>query len=175
MLEMRERILRIVPDASEVVSYGMPAFKLDGAIVAGLRCNKDGIGYYPFSGSVLKNFSRELSQYSQTKGALHIPLGKPLPLTVIRKLIKARISDCAVQRGEVDLDKYDEKDSYWRSLKLAAPARRGLIDNKIYKLSDLRQWTIEDFTTIHAIGPNAIAIIKKEMRKKKVSFKTRAK
>ena len=52
MLEMRKRILEIVPKAEEVVSYGMPAFKVDGKIVAGLLANKKHVGYYPFSGSI---------------------------------------------------------------------------------------------------------------------------
>ena len=56
MLEMRARILEIVPDVEEVVSYGMPAFRVTGNIVAGLLANKTYVGYYPFSGSVLPNF-----------------------------------------------------------------------------------------------------------------------
>ena len=98
MLELRKRILKVIPHAEEVVSYGMPAFKVSGSIVAGIKANKDYIGYYPFSGSVLKNFKRELSPYRQTKSAIHVPLEKPLPQTLIRKLITARISDCAIQQ-----------------------------------------------------------------------------
>ena len=94
MFEMRKRILKVVPDAEEVISYGMPAFKVHGHVVAGLLANKNHVGYYPFSGSVLANFSAELQRYSYTKSALHIPLDKPLPQTLITKLIKARISQC---------------------------------------------------------------------------------
>ncbi len=91
MLEMRKRILEIVPKAEEVVSYGMPAFKLDGNIVAGILANKSHIGYYPFSGSVLHLFEKELSGFKTTKSALHIPVDKPLSKTLLSKLIKARI------------------------------------------------------------------------------------
>ena len=171
MLELRKRILKVVPHAEEVVSYGMPAFKVSGAIVAGIKANKDYIGYYPFSGSVLKNFKKELSPYHQTKSAIHVPLEKPLPQALLKKLINARISDCAIQRGEVNLNKYEKLDANWRALKLAAPARRGLIDNKIFAITDLRRWTEKDFLAIHAMGPSAAQIIRKEMKKKSIRFK----
>ena len=92
MLEMRTRILEIVPDAIEVISYGMPAFKVGDHVVAGLLANKKHVGYYPFSGSILQLFSNELEKYSCTKSAIHVPIDKPLPKTLIKKLIKARLS-----------------------------------------------------------------------------------
>ena len=92
MLEMRDRILETIPDAEEVVSYGMPAFKVDGVVVAGLLAHKKHVGYYPFSGSILKLFTAELSKYSKTMSAIHVPIDKPLPKGLIKKLIKARIN-----------------------------------------------------------------------------------
>ena len=95
MLEMRKRILEIVPKAEEVVSYGMPAFKVDGKIVAGLLSNKKHVGYYPFSGSILHLFPDELAKFSTTKSALHVPVDKPLTKTLLSKLIKARLAQIA--------------------------------------------------------------------------------
>ncbi|WP_095670750.1 iron chaperone [Candidatus Planktophila lacus] len=92
MLEMRKRILEIVPDAQEVVSYGMPAFKVDETIVAGLLANKKHVGYYPFSGSILKLFPEELAGFSKTISAIHVPVDKPLTKTLMKKLIKARLT-----------------------------------------------------------------------------------
>ena len=92
MLELRERILEIVPDAEEVVSYGMPAFKVDDCIVAGLLVNKNHVGYYPFSGSILHLFNDELAKFRTTKSAIHVPVDKPLSKGLIKKLIKARIN-----------------------------------------------------------------------------------
>ena len=91
MIEMRNRILEVVPNAKEVISYGMPAFKVDGIIVVGLLAHKKHVGYYPFSGSILNQFPEELEKYSQTKSALHIPIDKPLSRTLIKKLIRARM------------------------------------------------------------------------------------
>ena len=92
MIEMRNRILEILPDAEEVISYGMPAFKVDGTVVAGLLANKNHVGYYPFSGSILKLFPEELAKYKKTMSAIHVPIDKPLPKGLLKKLIKARIN-----------------------------------------------------------------------------------
>lgn len=90
LLEMRQRVLAIVPNAVEVMKYNMPTFVVEGVPVCGLLANKKHIGYYPFSGSVLSQFPDVLEKYSTTLGALHVPLGKPLPKTLIAKLIRAR-------------------------------------------------------------------------------------
>lgn len=153
------------------MSYGMPAFKVNGNIVAGLRINKSSIGYYPFSGSVLKNFPGQLKTFKTTKASLQIPLGRPLKQSLIATLIKARISSCPVKRGQVNLGEYAKKDSYWRELKIAAPARRGLLDQKIIKLTDLRKLTWPEFQDIHGIGADASRKIKVAMKKRNISFK----
>ena len=161
MLAMRKSILEIIPKAEEVISYGMPAFKVDGNVVAGLLCNKNHVGYYPFSGSVIKLFPNELRGYTTTKSALHVPVDKPLTKTLLAKLIKARISQCPVKQGKVDLKKYESKDLVWRNLGLAAPARRGLVDKKILKVADLKKYSDQELAAIHGIGHNALAILKK--------------
>lgn len=101
MLEMRNRILELIPNAEEVVSYGMPAFKLDGVIVAGLLANKKHVGYYPFSGGILHLFPKELANFTTTKSAIHVPVDKPLPKTLIKKLIKARIAQDKPERAKL--------------------------------------------------------------------------
>lgn len=171
MLIMRRSILAIIPEAEEVISYGMPAFKVNGKVVAGILPAKNHVGYYPFSGSIVKLFPNDLKRYSTTKSAIHVPIDKPLSKTLLKKLIRARISQCQIKTGEVDSSKYSKFDHYWRTLGVAAPARRGLIDNKIFKLSDLRQWSRTDFMQIHAMGPKASSLIISEMQIKKVNFK----
>lgn len=93
MLEMRDRILEIVPEAREVISYGMPAFEVDGIVVAGLLANKKHVGYYPFSGSILKLFPDELEKYKKTLSAIHVPVDRPLPKGLLKKLVKARLQN----------------------------------------------------------------------------------
>jgi len=71
----------------------MPAFRVNGVVVAGFRATARGCSYYPFSGATLRSLSSELSSYSQTKGALHFSCDKPLPTSLVRKLIKARVAE----------------------------------------------------------------------------------
>lgn len=80
-------------------------------------------------------------------------------------------SKCEVVQGKVDLESYAKLDIYWRELGIAAPARRGLVDNKILTLNDLKRITESEFLQIHAIGPKATAIIHAEMRKRGVKFR----
>lgn len=166
MLTMRERILEIVPKAEEVVSYGMPAFKVNGVIVAGLLANKNHVGFYPFSGSVLKNFKNELINFSQTKSALHVPIDKPLTKSLLSKLIKARISNCAVTNGVEKPARYEKFDRVWQDLGLAAPARRALVNANIIKKADLKNWNYQDLSKLHGIGKNALTILKPFLAKK---------
>ena len=90
---LRKTIRSIVPRAEECFSYGMPAFRLDGAVVAGFQATSKGCSYYPFSGTTLQTLARELRDYSTTKSALHFTPDEPLPATLVRKLLKARIAE----------------------------------------------------------------------------------
>lgn len=174
MIAMRSRILAIVPNAEEVVSYGMPAFKVNGNIVAGIMAAKNHVGYYPFSGSVLHLFSPDLAKYTTTKSAIHVPIGKPLSKTLISKLIKARISQCPVKRGQVSLLRYEKLDGYWRDLGIAAPARRGLVDGKLYTLGDLKRVTESELLEIHGMGPKAADVIRRTMKRERIRFRPEA-
>lgn len=91
LLEMRMRILEVVPGADEIIKYGMPTFVLNEIEVAGLMFHKSHIGYYPYSGSTLQKFPEICAKYKTTKGALHVPIDKPLLKGEIKKLIKARL------------------------------------------------------------------------------------
>jgi len=92
---LRRTILEIVPDAEQVISYKVPAFRVDGRIVAGFAAFKDHLSYLPFSGSVLPELASELEGYTMTKSALHFPVDRPLPKTLVKKLIVARRSQAA--------------------------------------------------------------------------------
>jgi uncharacterized protein YdhG (YjbR/CyaY superfamily) len=87
---LRRTILEIVPDAEEVISYRVPAFRVDGRIVAGFAAFRNHLSYLPFSGSVLQELAGELEGHTMTKSALHFPVDRPLPEPLVRKLIAAR-------------------------------------------------------------------------------------
>ncbi len=92
---LRRTILEIVPDAEQVISYKVPAFRVEGRIVAGFAAFEDHLSYLPFSGSVLSELASELEGYTMTKSALHFPVDRPLPETIVRKLIAVRRSDAS--------------------------------------------------------------------------------
>jgi uncharacterized protein YdhG (YjbR/CyaY superfamily) len=98
LARVRRTILEIAPDAEETIYYGIPAFRVEGAVLAGFAAFRDHLSYLPFSGSVLAQLSDELSDYSMTKSALHFPIDQPLPNAVIKKLIEARRAEVC-QRG----------------------------------------------------------------------------
>jgi uncharacterized protein YdhG (YjbR/CyaY superfamily) len=93
---LRESILDALPEAQECISYRVPAFRLQGKVVAGFAAFKDHLSYLPFSGSVLPRLADELDGYSMTKSALHFDVDRPLPKTIVQKLIAARLEDAGL-------------------------------------------------------------------------------
>ena len=87
-----------------------------------------------------------------------------------RKAEKAA-ARCPVTRGEVDLDEYAAVDGEWREIGLAAPARRALIDDGIYKITDLRKVSLAALKELHGMGPNAIRIILAEAKKRDIQLR----
>jgi uncharacterized protein YdhG (YjbR/CyaY superfamily) len=90
---LRKTIRAIVPKAEECISYRIPAFRFEGKIVAGFAVTAKGCSYFPFSGSTLRSLADDLKGYDMTKSSLHFDPAKPLPATLVRKLIKARIAE----------------------------------------------------------------------------------
>ncbi|MDP9034416.1 MAG: DUF1801 domain-containing protein [Myxococcota bacterium] len=91
--EVRKTIHSVVPEVEECISYGMPAFRYRGRIIGGFQATSKGCSYYPFSGSTLKALAADIEGYSRTKSALHFGPEKPLPATLVRKLLEARIAE----------------------------------------------------------------------------------
>jgi uncharacterized protein YdhG (YjbR/CyaY superfamily) len=91
--DLRKKIHTVLPEAEECISYRMPAFRFNGTVVAGFLATTKGCSYFPFSGSTLRTLGHIVSRYSQTKGSLHFSPAHPLPLTLVRKLLKTRIAE----------------------------------------------------------------------------------
>ncbi|MBO9672519.1 MAG: DUF1801 domain-containing protein [Sphingobacteriaceae bacterium] len=97
--QVRETIHLAVPEAKEVISYGMPAFKQKGILVYFAGYAKH-IGFYP-TGSGIEAFKDEFSGYKWSKGAVQFPLNKPLPLELIKRITQFK--------AERDLQKASKK------------------------------------------------------------------
>ena len=88
-----------------------------------------------------------------------------------RRAAKASSSNYSTKNSEVDLDAYAAVDGAWVELGLAAPARRALIDEGLYKVSDLRKYSLDAIKDLHGMGPNAIRILINAMKKSDISFR----
>ena len=87
--QLRVTIKKAAPQAEEVISYGMPAFKLNGMLVYFAAHSKH-IGFYPRPSGV-EALRKELSTYKGGKGTVQFPLDKPLPLGLITKIVKFKV------------------------------------------------------------------------------------
>ena len=95
--ELRRTILEIVPDAEQVISYRVPAFRVEGTIIAGFAAFRHHLSYLPFSGGVFPLLGEELSGYTMTKSSLHFPIDQPLPRRLVEKLISIRITEASLR------------------------------------------------------------------------------
>jgi uncharacterized protein YdhG (YjbR/CyaY superfamily) len=101
---LRSTILEVVPEAEEVISYRVPAFRVGGRTVAGFAAFRDHLSYLPFSGSVLSQLADELDGYTMTKSALHFAVDQPLPKPLVEKLIAVRLAEEGDARASQWLD-----------------------------------------------------------------------
>ena len=93
MKDMRATIKKAAPQAEELISYNMPAFKLKGMLVY-YAAHKEHIGFYPVS-SAVRAFEKDLDKYERSKGTIRFPLDKPIPVNLISKIVKFRVKENA--------------------------------------------------------------------------------
>ncbi|MFZ5976981.1 MULTISPECIES: DUF1801 domain-containing protein [Hydrotalea] len=91
--QLRQGIKQVAPQATDTISYGMPAFKQNKVLVY-YAVHKAHIGFYPTSNPIV-HFKKELEKYSTSKGAIQFPIGKPLPMALIKKIVKFRVEEDA--------------------------------------------------------------------------------
>jgi len=78
-------------EATEAISYGIPAFKYNGMLVAYAAFAKH-CSFFPASGELLKEFAEDLKDYPCSKGTIRFAVDKPLPASLVKKLVKARVA-----------------------------------------------------------------------------------
>lgn len=88
--QLRATIRKIAPSAEESISYGMPAYKLNGPLVYFAAFTKH-IGVYPTARGIVE-FKKDLAAYEGAKGSVQFPHAKPLPLSLIARIVKFRLS-----------------------------------------------------------------------------------
>jgi uncharacterized protein YdhG (YjbR/CyaY superfamily) len=87
--QLRAAIRAAAPTASETISYHMPAFSHEGKVLVWFGTFKSHIGFYP-GGAAIRAFRADLKEYATSKGSVRFPLAEPLPLELIRKIVRFR-------------------------------------------------------------------------------------
>ena len=92
--QVRSELRSILPDATEGLSYGVPAFKVDGKAVAGYAYARRHCSYFPHSGSVIARVEPELLEgYDWSKGTLRFPVDQPPSAKLIHRLVEIRLAE----------------------------------------------------------------------------------
>ncbi len=103
MHDLRRFIKKCAPEASERISWGMPTFYLQGNL-AHFAVNKGYIGLYPGESGV-SVFKDELAEYTTTKGSIHLPLNRPMPYDLIKKVVEYRV----IENKKIAEERLDKK------------------------------------------------------------------
>jgi uncharacterized protein YdhG (YjbR/CyaY superfamily) len=90
---VRRAIHAAAPDAEECISYGMPAFRLDGKLIAGFRAAAGHCSFHPMSGATVATLRAELAGYDTSPGTIRFSPRAGLPAALVRRLVKARIAE----------------------------------------------------------------------------------
>jgi uncharacterized protein YdhG (YjbR/CyaY superfamily) len=90
---LRAQLARLLPDAVEAISYGMPAFKVDDRAVMWFAGWKAHCSVYPLTDAFLEANADELKAYGKTKGSLHFTPDEPLPDALVERMVRARLAD----------------------------------------------------------------------------------
>jgi uncharacterized protein YdhG (YjbR/CyaY superfamily) len=97
--KLRKTINAAAPEATEGISYQMPAFKDHGRILVYYAAFKDHYSLFPASKAVIEAFAEELKPYSSGKGTIRFDADKPLPVGLVKKIVKARLEENAARRS----------------------------------------------------------------------------
>ncbi len=196
LISLRKAIQKAAPNAEEAISYQIPTFKLNGNLVH-FAAYKNHIGFYPTS-SGISAFQNELSEYEISKGTVRLPIDKPLPLSLISRIVRFRVAENLekangkrIASTKKSLRTCKNGHQYYKSSNcptcpiceqerkpkdgflslLAAPARRALENKGITTAKKLSRFTEADILELHGIGPSSIPKLRKVLEMEGLSFK----
>ncbi len=91
--KVREAIHAVAPNAEECINYGIPAFRLNGRSLVFFGAWANHCAFYPGSSATLKKIRNELRNFQTSKGTLRFSPDKPVPVALVKKVLKARITE----------------------------------------------------------------------------------
>ncbi len=94
--QLRQTIAAAAPEATETIAYQMPAFRSHGGqFLVSYAAYKKHTSLFPASGAVIAALGAELTPYLSGKGTIQFPLGAPIPLAMVRRIIQVRLAENA--------------------------------------------------------------------------------
>ncbi|NDF61320.1 MAG: hypothetical protein EB100_09590 [Crocinitomicaceae bacterium] len=177
--QLRKFILSTIPEAEEVISYKMPAYKYHGMLIYFAGYEKH-IGFYP-TGSGIKHFEAFLGDYKFSKGTIQFKLDQDLPFDLIEQIIAFRVAENLNKAQKKKLHTCVNGHNFKKSSecrvcpicekekkstdtfldKFSAPARRALEKEGITTLEKLANYEPEQLLQLHGIGPSSLKVIDK--------------
>ncbi len=192
--QMRLTIKKAAPEAEETINYGIPTFVLHGNLVH-YAAFKNHIGFYP-APSGIEAFKNDLSVYKGAKGSIQFPIDKPIPFTLVSKIVKFRVNENlekAEAKSKKNLKTCPKGHKYYKSSDcptcpvceeerkpkdsflslLVAPARRALENKGINTLQQLSRFSEKEISALHGMGPSTIPKLRNALKTKGLSFKNK--
>jgi uncharacterized protein YdhG (YjbR/CyaY superfamily) len=187
--QIRDTVAKAAPNASESIKYAMPTFEYFGNLVH-FAAYKNHIGFYP-SPSGLMAFQQEINAYPNSKGAVKFPLGKPLPLSLISKIVKFRLlenenkakqkqkksnkknhllyQDDHSDAAAIINKKSTSKEKFMQVLPTSA--QRALRNKKIISLQILANYTEQEVLLLNGVSQTSMFKLKAALSEVQLSFK----
>jgi uncharacterized protein YdhG (YjbR/CyaY superfamily) len=100
--KIRKAIRAVAPKAEECISYAIPAYRQNGKLLVGFGAAANHCSFFPMNALTVKKFRDQLKQYDTSKGTIRFSTDKPLPASLVRKLVKARIVENKPSRNKAE-------------------------------------------------------------------------
>jgi uncharacterized protein YdhG (YjbR/CyaY superfamily) len=161
--KLRKQIRAAAPQAEECISYGLPAFRLNGKHLVAYGAGKNHCSFFPMDSTTVKAFSMELKAYETSKGTIRFQPDKPLPAALVRKIVKARIAAMPGSQADSEVDEYMRRLKH--PLKKELEAVRQLILGVSPKIAEGIKWkspsfrTTDYFATVNVHGEDSLRVI----------------
>ncbi|MDF2628177.1 MAG: hypothetical protein K0R39_2008 [Symbiobacteriaceae bacterium] len=171
--ELRALIRATAPEATETISYSMPTFDLDKKHLVHFAAFKQHIGLYP-TPSGIEAFQEELAPYKTSKGAVQFPLGQPLPIDLIRRIVAYRVAESAARKAAKSAARGPKSpagapdDDFPPGI--GQPARRALTAAGYTRLEQLTGVRERDLLALHGFGPKALRILREALTARGLAF-----